>query len=95
MHKKVEKVIRLVCKEYGITIEDIYRRSRKRDYSEARQMAIYWIWELQGMTYVDIGEIFGLTHATVCHSIHRVMSMRHTDRIMKKHYEQLKVVVYG
>lgn len=64
--KKIDIMIEEVCKDYGITTEEIKNKSRERKYSEPRAVALSFIKASKfGITDRSIGEIFGMTNAPV------------------------------
>lgn len=64
-------IIELVCKKYGLTIEEVKGKSRKTDIIQARQVAMYLIKKKLGYSYERIGKhCFGWPdHSTVIHAV--------------------------
>ena len=76
----IDKIITHVSRVYNVSVSDIRGKSRKREVSEARQMSMYIIKEVCGMTMADIGKEFnGRDHSTVVHSINNVTQRLKTD----------------
>ncbi len=65
-------IIQEVCKFYNIEEQDIRGNSRSRDTAQARQIAMYLIRAITGMSLSEIGKEFGKDHTTVLHSIRRI-----------------------
>jgi chromosomal replication initiator protein len=64
-----EQIIERVGKYYDIPPEKITGDSRDKPISLARQVSIYLIREITGLTYDDIGKIFGnKDHTTIIHA---------------------------
>ncbi len=75
----IEKIIQEVCKVHNVTMADVKSQKRKQDISEARQMAMYVVREVCGLTMAEIGAEFGgRDHATVVYTLDKVR-----DRIKK------------
>lgn len=67
-----EKIIYEVSKIYNVSIEDLYSSKRNASISNARQIAMYIIRDVTGMTYEEIGKKFNRNYSTVIHSIQNV-----------------------
>ena len=66
----VDKIVQEVARTYGVSADDI--RSKRQDAGtvEMRQMSIYLVRELTGMSTNAIGKAFGgKNHTTVLYSI--------------------------
>ncbi len=68
-------VCELVCSQYGVSLEELGSRSRRREISVPRQVAMYLARKHTEDSLVDIGRIFNRNHATVLHAI-KVMGQR-------------------
>lgn len=82
----VDKVISEVARTYGLDDEDI--RSKKRDapISYGRQVAMYIVREVTGMSYTSIGKEFGRDHSTV------VYAMQEIERKLKTNSHEREIV---
>jgi chromosomal replication initiator protein len=67
-----EKIIKIVAAHYGITGEDLLGKSQVKEFSQARQMAMYYCRERLKLPYQKIGELFGRDHSTVMSSVRQV-----------------------
>ena len=69
----IEKIILEVSKVYNVTMAEVKGKSRKREVSEARQMSMYIVKEICGLTMAEIGKEFnGRDHSTVVYTISQV-----------------------
>ena len=69
----VERIIREVCKVYNVSVRDVRGQKRKQEISEARQMSMYIVKEVCGLTMKDIGSEFdGRDHSSVVYTINKV-----------------------
>src|SRR5215510_12741110 len=66
-----------VAKEWGVTTEGLRSKTRTKNLTVPRQVAMYLMRELLGMQLVEIGAAFGgRDHSTVIHSLERVAAMK-------------------
>ncbi len=86
----IEKIIREVCKVHGVTARDVKSQKRKRDVSEARQMAMYVVKEVCGITMEEIGNEFGgRDHSTVVYTINKVSRRLKKDSFFRDTVEDI------
>jgi chromosomal replication initiator protein len=65
-----------VAKEWGVTTEGLRSKTRTKNLTIPRQVAMHLMRELLGMQLVEIGAAFGgRDHSTVIHSLERVAAM--------------------
>ena len=84
------KITETVGNTYGISVENIMSDKRDKNIKDARQISMYIIREITGMTLEDIGKYFGgKTHSTVKHSIDKVRTMMDDDFQFKKTVEDI------
>ena len=76
----VEKIIDEVARTYNVTPEDIRSAKQNASVSLPRQVAMYIVREVTGMTMESIGEEFGKrNHATVVYAINKIDKQLETD----------------
>jgi len=69
-----------VAKEWGVTPEGLRSKTRTKNLTVPRQVAMHLMRELLGMQLVEIGATFGgRDHSTVIHSLERVSEMLEGD----------------
>lgn len=84
------KITETVGNTYGISVENIMSDKRDKNIKGARQISMYIIREITGMSLEDIGKYFGgKTHSTVKHSIDKVRTMMDDDFQFKKTVEDI------
>ncbi|HET9776421.1 MAG TPA: chromosomal replication initiator protein DnaA, partial [Gemmatimonadaceae bacterium] len=65
-----------VAKEWGVTTDGLRSKTRTKNLTVPRQVAMFMMRELLGMQLVEIGSAFGgRDHSTVIHSLERVAAM--------------------
>ncbi|MBI4049371.1 MAG: chromosomal replication initiator protein DnaA [Candidatus Doudnabacteria bacterium] len=75
-----KKIIEVVADFYNISVEDILKQSRKKEYVNPRQIAMFIIRRELETSLPSIGEFFGgRDHTTVIHAVDKI------DRQIKEH----------
>ncbi len=75
-----ESIIKEICRYFHIEEMQLAGQSRSRDCVKARQIAMFLIRTMIGISLTDIGELFGgRDHTTVIHSIEQVESKMRQD----------------
>ena len=65
----VDDILDTVCNHYGVTQQNVFSRSRKRDYVLVRQVSMYFAQKYTKMPASRIGQLIGgRDHSTVIHS---------------------------
>ncbi len=90
----IERILKVVCRHYGISEENIKSKNRTDSVANARHTAIYIIKELTDLTLNEIGQIFGRNHATVIASINKVntnmRTIKNADADIKRMIKEIK-----
>ncbi len=85
-----EKILEQVGTTLGISVSNITSDKRDKNIKDARQMAMYIIREMTGMSLEEIGKVFGgKTHSTVKHSIDSVSDRMDKDKEYKTLVENI------
>ena len=66
------RIIAAVAKFYKISIKEMKRRTRKASVAVPRQVAIYLLREMAGLSSPAIGRLFGLDHSTAIHAHQKI-----------------------
>lgn len=86
----VEKIITEVGKVYSITADDMRSQKRSAQISTARQVAIYVVSRITGLSYSSIGQEFGnRDHSTIVYAINKVKSTMDKDPSFKGMVEDM------
>ncbi len=78
----VHLIKKIVCKHYGITVEDITSKSRKKSFVRPRQVAMFLSRQYTDQSLATIGKNFNRMHATVLHSINSIESGKKADNAL-------------
>lgn len=85
-----EKILEQVGAVMGVSVSNITSDKRDKNIKDARQMAMYIIREMTGMSLEEIGKCFnGKTHSTVKHSIDSVADKMDKDKEYKTLVENI------
>lgn len=69
----LDEIVEAVCNHYKVTVTAVNSKSRKREYVEARQVAMYLAQKLIKMPASRVGKLIGnRDHSTVIHSCSKV-----------------------
>ncbi len=79
----INNIFSIVSNTYGITIDEIKSTKRSANISQARNICMYIIKTVTGLTLKEVGAYFGKDHATVLHSIKKVENSIETDGTFK------------
>ena len=85
-----------VAKEWGVTTEGLRSKTRTKNLTVPRQVAMHLMRELLGMQLVEIGAAFGgRDHSTVIHSLERVTAMMKEDPSFAQRIGKIHVALEG
>jgi chromosomal replication initiator protein len=77
----IDDILEKVCQHYGVTQQNVFSKSRKRDYVQVRQVSMYLAQKYTKMPASRIGQLIGgRDHSTVLHSCSAVEQRLKTDR---------------
>jgi chromosomal replication initiator protein len=86
----VERVINEVASIYGFTPEEIRGKKRNANLSTARQIAMYVVQTVTGITQVEIGRQFGgRDHSTIVYAISKVEKKIKDDKAYRHTIDDL------
>ncbi len=78
-HVTAADIIRFVAHHYGVKVADLKGRDNRRSVAFPRQVAIYLIREILGLSYPEIGKLFAKHHSTVMYSVETIAEERRTN----------------
>ena len=89
-----ESIANIVSEYYQVSIEDMQAKTRKREKTEARQIAMYLAKKFTKDSLKTIGNFFGgRDHTTVIHSRQIVKDLMDTDPIYRHNVLRLKNLI--
>ena len=86
----VEKILSEVARTYNTTPEELRGMTRKANISKARQVCIYIIREITGMSTDEIGQEFsGRDHSTIVYSLQNIQKLIKRDSHLRETVEDI------
>jgi chromosomal replication initiator protein len=83
-----------VAKEWGVTSEGLRSKTRTKNLTVPRQIAMFLMREMLGMQLVEIGASFGgRDHSTVIHSLDRAAAMMAEEPTMAQRIARLRTAL--
>lgn len=80
-----EEIMKLVAREYQVTLDDLRSERKNRQLAVPRQIAMYLCRKHSHLSLPDIGTLFGgKNHTTVLHAIRKVGDSREKDPFVKQ-----------
>ena len=89
----LDKIIKTVGEFYGLTGGEINQNTRKREIVMPRQIAMYLIRDLMGVSFSLIGRIFNLDHTTILYAFEKIMDGMNANPALKKQIESIKDII--
>jgi len=75
-----ETIVEMVSEELKVSLEDLRSDSRKREISEARQIAMFLLRHYTDLSLPKIGSLLGgKDHTTVMYAAQKVERIKHSD----------------
>ena len=92
----VEKIRDVVCDYFGLSVDKVLSKSRVREVTNARQIAMYLSKQMTKSSLSEIGRGVGnRDHATVLHSCSVVNDLMDTDKEFKRNVQALEQILRG
>jgi chromosomal replication initiator protein len=83
-----------VAKEWGVTVDGLRSKTRTKNLTTPRQIAMYLTRELLATQLVEIGNAFGgRDHSTVIHSLEKVQEGISTDSQLKARINRIRTML--
>lgn len=88
----INNLSKYVATSYGISIDKLRSKCRKRKPKEARQVCMYMLRTCTNLTLESIGEYYGKDHTTVIHAVKKVQDYIDADRdeVVKNYVIELR-----
>lgn len=83
-------IMRLVCKFYDLSIEQIISESREGDIRKARQVLCVLLKNYTSMSYNAIGKLVNRDHATVIHCMKVLSDAKDTNQELHFQYRAIE-----
>lgn len=89
----IEKIITVVAKFYNLNLEEIKKRTRKAEITKPRQIAMYLIRTMIGLSFPSIGRIFGLDHTTVLYAFEKISDGIARDETLREQIDSIISII--
>ncbi|MBQ3077716.1 MAG: chromosomal replication initiator protein DnaA [Clostridia bacterium] len=90
----IDRVLKEVAGYYTVTVEDLTGKKRTSQVAQARQVAIYIIHEMTGISFQRIGEVFGgKHHTTIMYSCTKTQEEMEASENLKRDIEEIMMAV--
>lgn len=73
----------IICKEYNISIDDMFNKSRKMTFVEPRALFFWVLRNKLDMLYTHIAKISGYTHGTIISHVRRIEGQMQYDKAFR------------
>jgi len=91
----VKKLMEVVADFYNISLEDLLRQSRRKEFVKPRQIAMYLMREELENSFPSIGEHFGgRDHTTVMHAVEKIGKLLSEKESMKQELDLIVNKLY-
>ncbi|HMQ01966.1 MAG TPA: chromosomal replication initiator protein DnaA, partial [Candidatus Doudnabacteria bacterium] len=92
----IRKIAENVAGFYSVTVEDLLKQSRKKEFVKPRQAAMYLIRQELKSSFPTIGDFFGgRDHTTVMHGVEKVDKAVKSEDQIKKELELILERIYN
>lgn len=85
----VEKIVDEVSRTYSVSAEDIFSRKKSAEIAKARQVSIYIVHEVMGLSSTEIGKKFNKDHTTVLYTTDKIKNLIKTNEMEKRLIEDI------
>ena len=89
------ELVRIVAREYGVSYENLYGRSRIKSLAIPRLVAMYLCRDVLHLSYPDIGRIFGRDHSSVISACRSILDRIKADQRMRDQIARLIEIING
>jgi chromosomal replication initiator protein len=85
-----EIAIKTITDHFGLPMEELNVKCKKRDLVFPRQVIMYFLTEYTDLTFKQIGALFGRDHTTAIHSKDTMKNLISTDDKVRARIDELK-----
>jgi chromosomal replication initiator protein len=91
----LKKIAISVAEFYNITMDDMVKQSRRKEFVKPRQIAMFLARKELGSSFPTIGEFFGgRDHTTVMHGVEKMEKLTKVDEPLKQELEMIVEKLY-
>ena len=87
----ISKVVGFTCLEYGITVDELRAKKRKRHLVDARKMVAGLLYDYcPGLTQTEVGGMIRVDRSSISFYIDQSENLRHSSKAFKAKHNQIK-----
>ena len=87
----IDDILEKVCKHFGVTQQNVFSKSRKREFVQVRQISMYLAQKYTKMPASRIGQLIGgRDHSTVLHSCSAVEQRLKVDKAFEEELSSIE-----
>lgn len=91
-----QTIVKVVCEFYGITLNELLKKSRKTFLVKPRQIAMYLLREDTKASFPDIGSrLGGKDHSTVIHAYRKIIEEVENNESVKQEINLIRERIYN
>jgi len=91
-----QSILKSVSEFYSISLNDLTKRSRKKEVVKPRQIAMFLLREETKLSFPEIGQkLGGRDHSTVIHAYEKIKSESSIDELLKQELVLIKERIYN
>lgn len=85
----VEKIVTEVSRTYNVPSEDIFSKKKSAEIAKARQISIYIVHKVMGLSSTEIGKKFNKDHTTVLYTVDKIKNLLKENDMEKRLVEDI------
>ena len=87
-----ERIIDCVCKYFNVKKDDLLGRKKNKEVVEPRQICMYTMYTLLGMSTTSVANVFGRDHSTIVHARDKVSKEMEENQRVKIAVNDIKAM---
>lgn len=76
---RVDTILSKTASSFGVTVDDLRSRSKKKSTALARQVCMYLLVQVTNMSGSDVARFFGRSPATVSYAYQKIAVLKHDE----------------
>jgi chromosomal replication initiator protein len=86
----IDKIIKATTRHYGETFVELLKRDRRRNKVTCRHVICFLLRKHTTLSQQAVGDIFGVDHTTVVHSVKQVKNFMRFEEVFRKDLETIE-----
>lgn len=85
----VDKIVDEVSRTYNVSAEDIFSKKKSADIAKARQISIYVVHQVMGLSSTEIGKKFNKDHTTILYTTDKIKNLLKSNEMERRLVEDI------